>query len=97
MSNVELLERLFARGAIDLRRGEPLDRRPSPLPTTFDWDRIDGMMLGLAIGDALGNTTESMPPARRREVGGEIRDYGARLGVGPIASPSDAEGLQTAV
>ena len=88
-SNAELLERLFARGAIDLRRGKSLDRCPSPLPATFDWDRIDGMMLGLAIGDALGNTTEAMLPARRREACGEIRDYVARLDAGPIASPSD--------
>jgi len=87
-SNAELLDWLFARGAIDLRRGESLDRRPVQLPATFDWDRIDGMMLGLAIGDALGNTTESMLPARRREVCGEIRDYAARLDAGPIGSPS---------
>jgi len=56
-SNAELLERLLARGTIDLRRGEPLDRCPSPLPATFDWDRIDGMMLGLAGGDLVGGAS----------------------------------------
>jgi len=88
-SNAELLERLLARGAIDLRRGESLGRCPVPLPATFDWDRIDGMMLGLAIGDALGNTTESMLPARRREVCGEIRDYLLHYPDGGLAVPSD--------
>src|SRR6266404_896065 len=38
-------------------------------------DRIRGMLFGLAIGDALGNTTESQLPGERRERYGEIRDY----------------------
>lgn len=33
------------------------------------------MLLGLAIGDGLGNTTESMNPPDRRQLHGEIRDY----------------------
>jgi ADP-ribosylglycohydrolase len=33
------------------------------------------MLLGLAIGDALGNTTEGQSPGERRETRGEIRDY----------------------
>ncbi len=33
------------------------------------------MLLGLAIGDALGNTTEAQLPAIRRQSYGEIRDY----------------------
>jgi ADP-ribosylglycohydrolase len=56
-----------------------------------DVDRIEGMLLGLAIGDALGNTTEGLIPADRRRRFGEIRDYlpnpyaaGARVGL-----PSD--------
>jgi ADP-ribosyl-[dinitrogen reductase] hydrolase len=36
---------------------------------------VEGMLLGLAIGDALGNTTESQLPATRRQSYGEIRDY----------------------
>lgn len=38
-------------------------------------DRIEGMLLGPAIGDALGNKTESQLPARRRRKNGEIRHY----------------------
>jgi ADP-ribosyl-[dinitrogen reductase] hydrolase len=40
-----------------------------------NWDRIAGMLIGLAIGDALGNTSESLVPADRRRIHGEIRDY----------------------
>jgi ADP-ribosyl-[dinitrogen reductase] hydrolase len=40
-----------------------------------DWDRVEGMLLGLAIGDALGNTTEGRLPHVRRNEHGEIRDY----------------------
>ena len=38
-------------------------------------DRLRGMMLGLAIGDALGNTSESLTAAERESRYGEIRDY----------------------
>lgn len=58
------------------------------------FDRVEGMLLGLAIGDALGNTSESRFPGTRRDAEdreAEIRDYqpnryadGARVGV-----PSD--------
>jgi len=54
-------------------------------------DRLRGMLLGLAIGDALGNTSESLTAADREARYGEIRDYlpnhhagGARVGL-----PSD--------
>jgi len=45
------------------------------MPTNLDFGRVEGMMLGLAIGDALGNASESQLPERRRERYGEIRDY----------------------
>lgn len=46
-------------------------REPGPLPDS----RVEGILVGLAIGDALGNTSESMSPARRLQTHGEIRDY----------------------
>jgi ADP-ribosyl-[dinitrogen reductase] hydrolase len=65
-------------------------------------DRVRGMLLGLAIGDALGNTSESMTPARRRGLlersGGnesgaaaDIRDYlpNRREDLRPVGLPSD--------
>ncbi len=59
------------------------------MPASFDWDRVDGMLLGLAIGDALGNTTEGMLPAKRRELYGEIRDYVPHWRRKTLATPTD--------
>ena len=39
------------------------------------WNRAEGMLLGLAIGDSLGNTSESLVPVERLARYGEIRDY----------------------
>jgi ADP-ribosylglycohydrolase len=65
----------------------PKDRVAGPL----DADRVRGMLLGLAIGDALGNASEGLTAAEREERFGEIRDYlpnphagGTRVGL-----PSD--------
>ena len=63
---------------------------PSFLSLRFDFERVEGMLLGIAIGDALGRPTEGMLPSRRRSQFGEIRDYIARqtcLGCGRL--PSD--------
>jgi ADP-ribosylglycohydrolase len=49
----------------------PLDRVSGAVPA----DRVRGMLLGLAIGDSLGNTSEGMTPETRRSHYGEVRDY----------------------
>jgi ADP-ribosyl-[dinitrogen reductase] hydrolase len=69
------LEALFARQAIPIQRAPLFDTEPSRLPAGFDFDRVEGMMLGLAIGDSLGLPTEGLEPSRRRHYAGEIRDY----------------------
>ncbi len=46
-----------------------------PKPRDFDFTRVEGMLLGLAIGDSLGAPTESMLPGDRRARYGEVRDY----------------------
>jgi ADP-ribosyl-[dinitrogen reductase] hydrolase len=74
-ANREILERLFREGGIHLVQGTIFDRAPPPLPPDLDFGKVEGMMLGLAIGDALGNTTEGQMPSVRRERYGEIRDY----------------------
>jgi hypothetical protein len=74
-SNRQTLDGLFAHGKIDLRLGAWFNTSPGLMPVGFDFDKIEGMMLGLAIGDSLGNTTEGMLPGARRERLGEIRDY----------------------
>jgi ADP-ribosyl-[dinitrogen reductase] hydrolase len=53
-----------------------LDVAPPPLPTGIDLaDKVEGMLLGLAVGDALGNTSESMNPADRQARHGWISGY----------------------
>jgi len=74
-TNRQILERLFETEAINLERSPLFDTPPSPLPDTFTFDRIEGMLLGVAIGDALGCTSEGQLPAFRESRYGEIRDY----------------------
>lgn len=54
-------------------------------------DRVRGMLLGVAIGDALGNRTESMLPAAREAEHGRITGYlPSRYANGePAGTPSD--------
>ncbi|MBN1922469.1 MAG: ADP-ribosylglycohydrolase family protein, partial [Anaerolineae bacterium] len=89
--NVRILAWLFETGQIDLKRGALFDVSPGPLPQGFDFDRVEGMMLGLAVGDALGNTSESMLPEQRRARYGEIRDYlpNRYADDRPVGLPSD--------
>ena len=75
MDNSALLEQLIAQGRIELGPSGFLKHPPSPMPNDWDFERVEGMLLGLAIGDALGNTTESMIPTLRKQAYGEIRDY----------------------
>lgn len=73
--NESLLRELVNARRLDLELG-PLFEQPAPSAAgAIHWDRVRGMMLGLAIGDALGNTTESLLPAHRRQQHGEIRNY----------------------
>jgi ADP-ribosylglycohydrolase len=89
-TNQEFLEHLFKSGQIDIRRGPIFDAAPGPIPTSLDFDRVEGMMLGLAIGDALGVTTEGMLPSHRSSVHGELRNYIPNRYVNaPIGFPSD--------
>jgi ADP-ribosylglycohydrolase len=90
-SNRDTLERLLDKGGVDLKRSTFLDTAPAPLPADFSYDRIEGMLLGLAVGDALGNTSEAMNPSDRRARYGEIRDYlPHRYGENkPVGLPTD--------
>ena len=74
-TNGQILTYLFETHQIDLQRGAIFDTSPGLMPDSLNFDRVEGMMLGLAIGDALGATTEGQFPARRHKARGEIRDY----------------------
>lgn len=75
IDNTELLQDLFSQKQIALENASFLKAIPDALPEDWDFERIEGMLLGLAIGDALGNTTESQLPHLRAQSYGEIRDY----------------------
>ena len=91
VTNGQILNHLFETHQIDLRRGTLFDTPPSPMPDSLDLYRVEGMMLGLTIGDALGATTEGQLPQKRHAAHGEIRDYlPNRYANGrPVGLPSD--------
>lgn len=53
----------------------PIPRPPQAQSSPELERRVRGMLLGLAVGDSLGNATESQLPERRRLAHGEIRHY----------------------
>ena len=86
-----LLRDLVADEQLSLTRGALFEQ---PAPCSFGqvhWERVRGMMLGLAMGDALGNTTEGLLPGRRRQRHGEIREYlpNPHAGNRSVGLPSD--------
>jgi len=90
-TNRDLLERLFCNRGIQLVPGALFDSVPPTLGPEFDFSKVEGMMLGLAIGDALGNTSEGQLPSVRRHQHGEIRDYlpNRNAEYRPVGLPSD--------
>ena len=71
--SLETLSILLDEGRVRASRGDWLHVAPSG--RCLSWDRVEGMLLGLAIGDSLGNTSEGLVPRSRRELFGEIRDF----------------------
>jgi hypothetical protein len=61
--NRVIFERLIDEGGIACEGGS-LDVA-SPLATPIDPDRVEGMLLGLAVGNALGLPTEGLKPHDR--------------------------------
>ena len=55
IDNAGLLRRCIANRAIRIADSPVLYRRPTRLPSNFDFHRVEGMLLGLAIGDAWNN------------------------------------------
>ena len=73
--NRAILGSLFNEAAIAIQRGPIFDTTPGPIMGRAEFDRIEGMLLGIAIGDSLGNTTEGMTPRAREARHGIVSDY----------------------
>jgi ADP-ribosyl-[dinitrogen reductase] hydrolase len=89
-ANLALAARVITEGFLPGRSAllqGPREPVGGPLPA----DRVRGLLLGLAIGDALGNASEGLAPAERHAVHGEIRDYVPNLHAGGrrVGLPSD--------
>ena len=89
--NRTIFEGLIKSGQIRIHHGSLFDNGTGPVPNNFDFGRVEGMMLGLAIGDALGNTSEGMLPGERHALYGEIRDFlpNRYASNQPLGLPSD--------
>jgi len=72
-SSTVLLQTLRADGTISTGDAPWLAADPPALAVSRD--RVEGMLLGVAIGDALGRPSEASLPKRRRRLYGEVRDY----------------------
>lgn len=73
-SNREIFEGLIRNGSLAVSDNGFFATAPPPLPRV-DPDRVAGMLLGVAIGDSLGNSSEGVSPRQRRARFGEIREY----------------------
>jgi ADP-ribosyl-[dinitrogen reductase] hydrolase len=63
-----MLDQLIAQGRLRLPSGALTVLGPPPPLGIVPFDRVEGMLLGLAIGDSLGNTTEGQLPHTRHNV-----------------------------
>jgi ADP-ribosyl-[dinitrogen reductase] hydrolase len=70
-----LLEQLLQEGTVRVRAAGALNPAPVMLAAPFTFDKVEGMLLGLAVGDALGSTGQGRLPAERHGIWGEITDY----------------------
>lgn len=86
-----LLQKLIRDGVVRVQEHELLTQPPPRLPDNGSFDRVEGMLLGLAVGDALGNTTEGKTPVERRAAVGEITGYlpNPKAGGKAVGLPSD--------
>ena len=75
IDNLGLINDLLAKHRIRMRNSEVFNISPPHLPVSFTFEKVEGMLLGLAVGDALGYPTEGKKPGDRYSKYGEIRDY----------------------
>jgi ADP-ribosyl-[dinitrogen reductase] hydrolase len=80
------MKRLFEKGNARILPSPFLFAKPTPLPSDFSFNRIRGMMLGLAIGNGLGNTSEGRIGSDRLKAFGEASNYQHNRYVGDCLS-----------
>lgn len=73
--NEAILNALFQGRKINIDKGRLFGIPTAPKSPAFNFARVEGMLLGVAIGDALGITSEGNTPRLRHGLHGEIRDY----------------------
>jgi ADP-ribosyl-[dinitrogen reductase] hydrolase len=86
-----LLRQLLHEGAVRSHEQPALWEVPPARTASLTFDKVEGMLLGVAIGDALGSTTEGQLPDERRAAHGEIMDYlpNRHAGGQAVGLPSD--------
>jgi len=91
IDNIPLLKNLISKGRIRIQNSDILYQTPPPLPESFGFEKVEGMLLGLAVGDALGATSEGLEPEERHDRYGEIRYYlpGKRSHYRAVGVPTD--------
>ena len=92
IDNLCLLDDLIERDLIRVKKSNIFKESPQNLPDWVVVSKIDGMLLGLAVGDSLGATSEGMTSKERyKKCGGEVRDYypGKRSDFKRIGVPTD--------
>ena len=91
IDNFNLFEKLARQGTVKTHGVESIRYTPVSLPPDFDFSKIEGMLIGVAVGDSLGATSEGMLPGDRRRKYGEIRNYvpGYRSGWKTVGVPTD--------
>jgi ADP-ribosylglycohydrolase len=91
IDNFKLFEDLSKQGTLRIHITDMMRHAPAPLPSDFDYSKVEGMLLGVAVGDSLGAISEGMLPVDRKRKFGEIRNYvpGHRSGGKPIGVPTD--------
>jgi ADP-ribosyl-[dinitrogen reductase] hydrolase len=90
IDNTGTLQDLISQKLIRLSDSAFLHETPQPL-LNFDFSKVEGMLLGVAIGDSLGATTEGKIPEERFYRYGEIKDFlpGKRSNYHPVGVPTD--------
>jgi ADP-ribosylglycohydrolase len=74
-TNTQLLNTLFQNHSIDANLPSKLLQESKPDNIDIPFSKIEGMLLGVAIGDSLGQSTESLTPSQRQKNYGLVEEY----------------------